>query len=112
MPGLADLVNGVNQWVLTIWLESNIEVDSGAVGRLNRADLVIRNGIPLVLYKHIVPRRARGRTPSSSGHQSLVIDVRKTRVPECARRQFLWFESASESSKQGIEGNGRKIEPT
>ena len=60
VPGLADLKKGVNQRVLTVRLESNVEVDGGAIGRLTKADPVVRDGIPLVLHKHVVPRRRDG----------------------------------------------------
>lgn len=54
-------MKGVNQCVLTVRLEINIEVDGSAVGRLTQADPVVRDGIPLVLSKNIVPRRRDGR---------------------------------------------------
>jgi hypothetical protein len=56
VPGLADLVKGIDQGVLAVGLERNMEVDRGAVGRVTHADPVVRDGIPLVLYKHFVPR--------------------------------------------------------
>ena len=35
---LADFMKGIDQCVLMIWLESNVEVDGGVVGRLTQAD--------------------------------------------------------------------------
>ena len=54
MPGLADLVNGVSQGVLVLGLESNIEIDSGVIGRKTQAEPVVRDVVPLVFYNHIV----------------------------------------------------------
>ena len=61
MPRLTDFVKGVSQCVLAVRFESNIEVDGGTVGWVTQADPVVRDGIPLVLYKHILPRRREGR---------------------------------------------------
>lgn len=41
-------------------LEPNVAVDGGAVWRVTRGDLVVRDMNPLVLYKHIAPRRREG----------------------------------------------------
>ena len=55
VPGLADFVKGIYQCVLTVRLESNIEIDGSALGRATQADPVVRDGIPLVLNKQIIP---------------------------------------------------------
>ena len=67
VSGLADLVKRLNQCVLKMRLESNIEVDGGAVGRLTQADPVVRDSIPLVLYKYIAPSRREGCLVTSEG---------------------------------------------
>ena len=62
---LADFMKGVNQCVLTIRLESNVEIDGGVLGGLTQANPVVRNGIPLVLHKHVVPRRRERRVETN-----------------------------------------------
>ncbi len=55
MLGAADLVESVNQGVLTVGLESNVEVDRSAGGRATQALPVLRDGVPGVLGLHIIP---------------------------------------------------------
>ena len=53
---LADLKKDVSQGVLLVRLESNMEIDRGAVWRGTQADPVVRDGVPLMFYNHIAPR--------------------------------------------------------
>jgi hypothetical protein len=55
MPGVADLVQGIDQGALPVGLESNVQVDGGACGRVAQALPVFRDGVPRVLRVHVVP---------------------------------------------------------
>ena len=54
MPGLADLVKDVDQGVLVLGVESNMKIDCDVVARGAQAEPVVRDGIPLVFYNHVV----------------------------------------------------------
>ena len=56
VPGLADLVKGVNQGVLVLGLESNMEFDRVVIERWTQVEPVVRDGIPLVFYHHVILR--------------------------------------------------------
>jgi hypothetical protein len=53
----ADIVEDVDQGVLTVWLECNVKVDCGAQRRAALSLPVLRNGVPGVLGALVVPIR-------------------------------------------------------
>jgi len=55
MPGIADLIEYVNQGVLVVRLERNVEVDRGAGGRVTEALPVNWDSIPGVLHMRVIP---------------------------------------------------------
>ena len=94
MPGLADLVQGVNQCVLVVRFESNIEVDGGIVGRVTKADPVVRDGIPLVLYKHVAPSRREGSVFISEGRSGKYrVQIDGERGEFVAEHLYRWCQS-------------------
>jgi hypothetical protein len=52
----ADLVKCIDQGILALGHERNVEVDCRAIVRVTLANPVARDGIPLVLNNHVVPR--------------------------------------------------------
>ena len=56
VPGLADLVKGVDQGVLVLWLERYMEIDRVVIERWTQAKPVVRDSVPLVFYHHVILR--------------------------------------------------------
>jgi hypothetical protein len=57
MPWAADLVENVDQGVLTLGLERKIKVNCGTGRRAAQAPPVLRDGVPGVHGVHVVPTR-------------------------------------------------------
>ena len=55
MPGAADLVENVNQSLLTLRLERKLKVNCGVGRRAAQAPPVLRDGVPGVRSVHVVP---------------------------------------------------------
>jgi hypothetical protein len=51
----ADIVEDVDQGVLTVWLECNVKVDCGAQRRETQSLPVLRDGVPGVLGALVIP---------------------------------------------------------
>ncbi len=60
MAGIADLVERVNQGVLTVGLQCQVEVNRGISGWRAQSLRVLRDGIPYVLHPHFVPTWCKG----------------------------------------------------
>ncbi len=54
-PGIADLVEGIDQGVLAVRLERNVKVDRGVGGGKTQGLPVRGDGLPCVLSTHVVP---------------------------------------------------------
>ena len=52
MVGTADLVEGVDQGILTLGLERNVEVDRGFGGWVAQTYPAFGDGIPRMLHEH------------------------------------------------------------
>ncbi len=61
MLRIADLMERINQCVLVLGIERNVEVNRGAGGRVTKALPVGWNGIPGMLYTHVIPMWWEGR---------------------------------------------------
>ena len=55
-----DLLEGVNQCIISVGLESDMEVDGGTVWRVTQGNPVIRDDIPFVPYDHIIASTREG----------------------------------------------------
>lgn len=55
MPGVADIVEHVNQGVLVVRLEHKVEIDRGAGGRATEALPTIWDCIPRMLHMRVMP---------------------------------------------------------
>src|SRR6266702_5608612 len=60
MPWITDLVEGVNQVILTVGLEREVEVDRGFIGRVAQVLPVLWDVITYI-YPHFVPTWCEGR---------------------------------------------------
>ncbi len=67
MPGIADLIERVNQGVLVSGMERNVEANRSAGGRVTKALPVGWNGIPGMFHTHVIPRWWEG--PSRGGRR-------------------------------------------
>ena len=56
VPGLADLLECIDQSVLTVRLRCDVEVNCSTIRRVAQGDPIVWNVNPLVLYKHFTPR--------------------------------------------------------
>ena len=69
MIRVADLEEGVNQCALPLGLEGDVKVDPGAGRWVAQSLPVDRNGMPGVLYHHIIPN-FEGRREVGEEHDS------------------------------------------
>jgi hypothetical protein len=60
MARCADIVEDVDQGVLTVWLECNVKVNCGVRRRAADALPVLRDSVPGVLGAHVVPAWGEG----------------------------------------------------
>ncbi len=98
IPGIANLVEHVNQGVLVVFkphhenaligVECNVEVDHGVGRRRTQALPILQDRIPCVLHMHVVPTLCEGRREAAGGEDK---KQRERAIAHGYRRSPRWF---------------------